>query len=374
MFRSGAASWKCDSTVSNNAASVTAPTPTFTDGRSYWARIYLNASAAPTAAAAVLLLGGSSVTQIVARLRTDGALELLVNNVVQGSPSATINDGTWHRVELKGVATATTTWTAAELLLDGTSVATWSGSVARTNGAGFGWLSSPGASKVINADDYALNDSTGSVNNGYPGSGKVVLLLPTVDSARGNNWTNDAAGTSNLFQAVDNTPPAGIADTTSSTGLHQIRNAANTANSSYDATMTTYTAAGVAAADTLNCVIPWTVTAAPVSTSAKQGTVGVASNPAITNIALSATGTSGAFWAGFGAANYGGGWKFSPGTITETPAVTLGTAPVMRITQVTASTRIAMVCFMGIYVDYTPAAVVATVAAPIVNMATYTPA
>jgi hypothetical protein len=357
VFRSGAASWKCDSTVSNNTASITAPTPTFTDGRSYWARIYLNAAAAPTTAAAVLLLGGSSVTQIVARLRTDGALELLVNNVVQGSPSATINDGTWHRVELKGVATATTTWTAAELLLDGTSVATWSGSVARTNGVGFGWLGSPGASLVINADDYALNDSTGSVNNGYPGSGKVVLLKPISDSAVGTGWTNSAGTGTSLFDCVDNTPPTGIADTTSSAG-HQIRNATSNANVNYDANMTSYTTAGIAAADTVNCVIPWCVTGAPVTTSAKQGTVGVASNPAITNIALSATGTSGAFWAGFAASTYGGGWKYSSGTITEAPVVTLGTSPVMRITQVTSSTRIAICCSMGIYVDYTPASTV----------------
>jgi hypothetical protein len=42
--------------------------------------------------------------------------------------------------------------------------------------------------------------------------------------------------------------------------------------------------------------------------------------------------------------------------MTETPTVTLGTAPVMQITQVTASTRVAIVCFVGMYVDYTPAA------------------
>jgi hypothetical protein len=51
--------------------------------------------------------------------------------------------------------------------------------------------------------------------------------------------------------------------------------------------------------------------------------------------------------------------------MTEAPTVTLGTAPVMRITNSTASTRIADVCFMGIYVDYTAAVVAAATTVPV---------
>jgi hypothetical protein len=53
--------------------------------------------------------------------------------------------------------------------------------------------------------------------------------------------------------------------------------------------------------------------------------------------------------------------------VANAPSVTLGTAPVMRITQVTASTRIAVVCAMFIYVDYTPAVAAAVI--PDVGMA-----
>jgi hypothetical protein len=120
--------------------------------------------------------------------------------------------------------------------------------------------------------------------------------------------------------------------------------------------MTTYTAAGAGAGATVNAVLPVVATAAPVTTSSKAGTVGVVSNPAITNVSLGATGTAGAFWSGLAGGTYGAGWKWSLGTMTQAPTVTLGTAPVMRITQVTSSTRIAVVCFMGIYVDFTPAA------------------
>jgi hypothetical protein len=99
-----------------------------------------------------------------------------------------------------------------------------------------------------------------------------------------------------------------------------------------------------------------------VSTSAKVGQVGVVSNPAIAVINLTAN--SGQFWSGTAAGTYPTGWKWSHGTVTYAPSVTLGTAPVMRVTQVTSSTRIAMACFMGIYVDYTPA-VSSFVAAPL---------
>ncbi len=353
-FRSGVASWKSDSGAGNTTA-LTQETFTFVDGRSYFFRSYVNAAAAPSAASTILGLGTSGAFGLFARLRTDGAVELLVSGAVQGSPSAVITDGSWHRIELKGVATATTTWTASELLVDGVSVATWSGSIARNAQTAWGWgmqSDPPGANKVIYTDDVALNDSTGAANTTYPGSGKVVLLKPISDNARGTGWTGGAAGTTNLWDAVNNTPPLGVADT--GTDTSQIRNATSNASVSYDANMTTYTTAGVGASDTLNAIINWVATAAPVSTGAKQGLVGNASNPAVTTVALGTTGTSGAFWAGAAGGTYGGGWKWSPGTMTDAPSVTLGNSPVMRITQVTSSTRIADVCAMFIYADYTP--------------------
>lgn len=364
VFRSGVASWKFNTGASNLVADAISSVAAFVDGNSYFLRGYFNTSAAPGSASCILGIGVSSpTTGIFARLRTDGKLELIANNAVQGSASTgTITDGTWHRVELKAVATATTTWTAAELLLDGVSVATWSGSVSRGTNIGWGYglrnAEQPGANSIINVDDIAINDSTGAANTGYPGSGKVVLLKPTADSAVGTGWTNDNAASTGLFASVNSTPPVGIADTTSGGGGHQIRNATSNANVNYDATMTTYSAAGIAAIDTINAVIPWVFTAAPVTTGAKQGTVGVVSNPAISNVALSATGTAGAFWSGFAAGTFGGGWKSSQGTVSNAPSVTIGTAPVMRITQVTSSTRIAMCCFMGMYVDYTPGSAV----------------
>jgi hypothetical protein len=220
----------------------------------------------------------------------------------------------------------------------------------------------------MHIDDIGLVDNSGASNNTWIGNHKVALLLPFSDFAVGSGWTNDAGVTpfGTMVAAVNNTPPVGIADTTSGSGLHQIRNAASFANTLYEPNMKSYTAAGLGLGDTVNAILPWVVTGAPVTTSSKQGTVGVNSNPTIANIALSATGTAGAFWSGVAAGTYPTGWKWSHGTLTNVPSVALSTGPRMNITQVTSSTRIAMVCFIGMYVDYTPG--VSPV--PIVNMAT----
>jgi hypothetical protein len=361
VFRSGVASYKVDSGAGNNIGSHTLVAVGPVDGRTYWARAYCKVSAAPTADSIIFYIG--TATGHGARLRTDGTVELFANGAAQAGTSASITDGAWHRLELKAVATATTTWTAFELLVDGASVSTWSGSVSRgTPNLIIGWcITAPGANMVINFDDVALNDSTGSSNNDYPGAGAVVLLKPTADSAVGTGWTlgTGTAITGNTGKtAVSNTPPVGVADLAAGSDPKQIRNATSNANVNYDATMTTYTAAGVGSSDTINAVQCSVATAAPVTTSAKLGTVGIVSNPAVANVALGATGTAGAFWGGAAAGAYGAGasgWKWSLGTMTDVPAVTKGTAPVMRTTQVTASTRIAMVCGMFIYVDYTPA-------------------
>jgi hypothetical protein len=303
------------------------------------------------------------------RLTTTGTLQLWDDSGTPaqiGSDSAGLSVDTWYRVEFRVRTNTSASDDTAELLLDGATVATTTTASLTTFGVGtfsYGWVTAPGASKVIYMDDIAVNDDQGANQNTYPGDGKVVLALPISDNAVGTGWTlgTGTAISSNGWSAVDSTPPNGVTNVEAGSDQKQIRNASSNASVSYDANLTTYTTAGIVAADTINVLVPIVATAAPVSTSAKQGLVGLASNPAITTIALGAGGVSGAFWSGATEGTYPSGWKISYGTTTYAPSVTLGTSPVMRITQVTSSTRIATVCFMGMYVDYTPAAVVAAV-------------
>jgi hypothetical protein len=297
-----------------SGASGLNPTIAGATGRDYYARAYLYVATSGTNGPVVGFTAGAD---IYIRMNGDDTLSLLsdVAGVTYGT-SPVLNVGQWYRVELHARFNTGSNDDTAEARIDGVAFASTTtadlGTTAPT-GWTLGGLTSVGQAYI---DDVAVNDSQGASQNTWPGDGKVVLLVPTADSAKGTGWTNDAAGTTNFFDAENNTPPVGIADTTASTGLHQIRNATSNANSSYDATMTTYAAAGISAGDTINVIDPIVATGAPVTTSSKQGTVGVVSNPAIANVALGAGGTSGAFWSGTAAGTYPTGWKISPGTLT----------------------------------------------------------
>lgn len=52
------------------------------------------------------------------------------------------------------------------------------------------------------ADDWYVNDSTGSYNNGFLGDVKIACVLPNADGTT-NNWT--ATGAANRYQCVDET-------------------------------------------------------------------------------------------------------------------------------------------------------------------------
>lgn len=358
--RSGSRSLKYDATAGNLAGghqfAFTGAT-----SRNYYIRAYVRFAAAPTSTSPIIRLFNGTHDCYAVRLSTTGTLQLWTassGGTQVGSDSAALSTNTWYRVEMrvKIVAGASD---EAELMLEGASVASTAvgnvGDVAPGT-LQIGWPLAPGANAVVFMDDVAVNDDQGADQNTWPGDGKVVALSPTADSAGGTGWTlgTGTALGGNGFAAVDNAPPVGVADLAVGSDPKQIRNASANANVSYDATMTTYTAAGIAAVDTINVIDPVIATAAPVTTSSKQGTVGVVSNPAISNVALGAGGTSGAFWSGVAANTFSTGWKMSHGTVTYAPSVTLGTAPVMRVTQVTSSTRIAMVCYMAMMIDYTP--------------------
>lgn len=333
---------------------------TFSGGalnRKYFLRAYVSVSALPAAKTAFLGMGNSAPSRLLElALNPDGTVVLQTQGggTVIAASTATVSPNSYFLAEI-GMLVNTTTTGYAEGRLNGVSFGSSSSLNLNTIVPGQIYFSGFDGTNTLDMDDMALNDDTGTSQTSWPGSGNVVLLVPASDNAKGTGWTNDAATTTNLFDAVNNEPPVGIADTTAGSGLHQIRNATSNANVNYDANLTTYAAAGIGATDTVNVLVPMVATGAPVTTSAKAGTYGIASNPAIANVSLGAGGTAGAFWSGVAAGTYPTGWKWSFGTTTYAPSVTVGTAPVARITQVTSSTRIAMVCAIGMYVDYTPA-------------------
>jgi hypothetical protein len=107
----------------------------------------------------------------------------------------------------------------SEELISGSSL-----TISDTHGARFraGWVDAPGATVNAYVDDVAVNDSTGSYENSWPGQGRVVL-----SSAVWSSWTastsTDCGGVApsttfatdggvNMANALNNTPPVGQAD------------------------------------------------------------------------------------------------------------------------------------------------------------------
>jgi hypothetical protein len=256
---SGPASAKCNSTAGNVVAH-TAPANQSnaagnglgqfsTSATDYYARGYFNITNLPTSDVPIMRYDGGATAQVEIRLRTTGALAFYnaTAGTQIGSDSAAISTGFWYRLEMRALRASTTSVTNVEALVDGVSLGSAVLALTATSGTGLfrlGWVAAPGANKVLNVDDCAVNDAGSTNQVGYPGAGNILPLLPVSDNARGTNWVAGAGGTSNLFDALDNTPPVGLA-LASATNTSQIKNVTSDTTGNYDANLTDYTTAGV---------------------------------------------------------------------------------------------------------------------------------
>lgn len=348
-FRSGAAAASLAVTSGssdNREFAFTAPA----SGTGMFVRFYFRKSADIGTARIICSFPG----QYGIRVNTDGTLSLVWGTTVIGSSSAVLSNATYYRVELsQTMNTAAGSDDSGAAYLEGVQFASET-NVARGNFMANSFDIGTGDSVAAGGvtwlyDDLAINDSTGAAQNGLPGSGKVVLLRPvTPDNARGANWVGGAGGTTNLFDAQDNTPPVGVA-LASATNTSQIKNVTKDTTGNYDANMTTYTTAGIVANDTIKVVHPhWNIGSSGTTISHAMLLV---SNPAA-NGGTESTSTPSAI-AGTYASNWF--WLWPAAQIVYSPSPTLGTSPVMRVGKRTSSTTAAMCDAMGIYVDYTPA-------------------
>lgn len=307
-------------------------------------------------------------------LNTDGSIQIYNGATAVGSASAPLSLNTHYRVELSSICNGTNQ--TVTLLLDGSTVAS-AQSFANTNADSttvqLGWSATgtagPTKAGTFYLDDFAVNYEGGTSQTTFPGDGKVLLLLPVADSAVGTGWTlgTGTATGGNAWAALDNTPPQGVADLTAGSDTKQVRNAASAANSALDLFVTDYATAGIATADTVTLVTILFSTGAPSATSAKSGSMQIVSNPAgvLTSI--------GTFYAGAVAATYPTGWISGgeTGGITVYGDIASGsraTRPVIRVQQVTSSTRISLVDAVGLYVEYVAAAAPTAAPKPILVM------
>lgn len=320
--------------------------------RDYYARCYLNISANPSASVQVLSIRTGAAGQIAfIRLNTDGTLTLHDSAAAQvGSASSALGASTYSCIELRVNVPAAGNGTVQARLNYVDFVAATAASVGTTAPGqlrvGNDAANTPGVTLLF--DDVALNDSTtGGVQTAFPGAGSVIILKPISDNAR-TGWTAGAGGTTNLWDAVNNVPPVGVASA-SQTDTSQVKDTALSATDNYDANVQSYTTGGIAANDAirLTCGV---FNVAAASNATTNGAVMVVSNPA------DAAEVTADYWNGAAAGGtYPTGWRTLRTAYQYAPAVTRGTSPVIRFgRRQSTNGRTPMSDFGGVLVEYVP--------------------
>ncbi len=273
----------------------------------------------------------------------DSSGNLIVCNNGSSTPlgsSTPISTGSWHVIELSWLPNTG----AYVLRLDGTQVDSGTGSTS-SNGTLFWYLW--GAPTLL-VDDVAVNDSTGSFCNSWPGEGQIVLQpAASDDSNTGFVAGGSGGGATNLYAAVDNRPPDGVAYG-SATSTSQISDATSNTTDNYVANLETYTAAGVPSGASIVCQQAIGSIGGSGTTSQTTGLT-VESNPSGGSEATGTTGTT-------AAGTWPTDWTTLPTAMVYGPTVTLGTAPTLKIRKGTATTQASMGAFMGLLTEYLPGA------------------
>lgn len=349
----------CASMAQNAANYVTFTSIPAALGRFYYVRGYYRFSdATPSAAATIMTVVANAIDVVTVKLSTGGKLQLFESNGTQvGSDHPTVlADATYYRVELGFAISSAGNAGSAALLVNGVlgpvSLANLDlNNSVTTPSIRLGNISGGQAGVTTLLDDIAINDNVGATSQAtYPGVGGVLLAKPVSDSAVGNWEAPQTTGsdTTNIYDAVDNIPPAGVAHSdVDANNLKYIFNANSTVPSSYDANVQSYTAAGLPTGGRVKAVLATGRYSTDSLTGTNDGQIEGVSNPAIaaTTISFEEAGAV----AGADATQ---GWLTRSGTVSADPSVTAGTQPVVRVTKSTSSTRANMVDLLGLTFDY----------------------
>lgn len=209
IVRSGLYAAKLSGLVSATRGYVEQQFAAAADNGPHYHRGYLRPAVFPTAENTIFALVSAGALIVRITLDSSGLLRLYDEDGLIGSPSAALTLDSWaHRIEVAFDATpaagsdvvraylngAEFAGSATRSLSVGTHTAFWGGNLnleAQTQGT---WY----------FDDLAINDGTGTVQNGLPGDGKVVHL-----NAAG---AGDAAATTGTFADIDEVPPNDVTD------------------------------------------------------------------------------------------------------------------------------------------------------------------
>lgn len=185
----------------------------------YYFRFYIRYATLPSADNTICEVLSTAPSMMVRLfLKSDGTLQLGDEDGTIGSPSSALISSSFENcVEIKIDRTGAGGAHVVEAKLNGTVFATASNRNLSAGVALFRLGGNLGAEAQTQGDwffdDVAINDSTGSYQTSYPGSGKVILLAPNA-AGDSNAWLKTAggAGDANNYQLVDEIPPNDVSD------------------------------------------------------------------------------------------------------------------------------------------------------------------
>lgn len=174
-------------------------------------------STLPASTVTVLQLMDGATVHIDIRLTATGTLEITRNGTVLATSTAALLGGIWYHLQVK--VTIHDSTGAYEVRLDGANILSASGVDTRNAGnASVDRIQFRGTGVGLTYDDIAILDTTGSLNNDFPGEGKISILMPT----GAGNYTQFTPSAGSNWQNVDDAAPNNDTDYNSSSTANQI--------------------------------------------------------------------------------------------------------------------------------------------------------
>lgn len=204
-------------------------------------RFYLRIATAPGSDTELALVYSTATTSRRLYLQLTSSRKIKVVNassVQVGSDSSALSLNTWYRVELfvdGGNSTVIARIDGSDFVNDtATSISAYNAFTIGTF-----WAS---GTYDIGVEDIAINDTSGSFQNSWPGEGEIIHLRP---NAAGDNadWTRAGSDSGANWSQVDEVPPNDATDVNKTGTLDAID------DYNLDATP-----AALASDDTINCV------------------------------------------------------------------------------------------------------------------------
>jgi len=328
QHRTGAASVRC------NPASSAQGFINLNGAVAGWWHFGLFVASAPTLDRYI----AGNATGVGLMLTSTSALKFMNANAQVGSTTAALSAG-WHWIGMR-----TSTGTSVDFLqVDGVAVVTATATVSSPGLGAIGCSASEASAIDIYFDDIIADGA------GFIAPSNVDIAFPISDSTR-TAVTAGAGGTTNLWDAVNNTPPAGVASA-SETNTSNIKFPASVSGT-YAANLETYTTLGIGASDTFLGVQSVFRHGEDIATGTKTCNLPTVTNPTFNDAGTFTFGND----AGAHAAEVGL-WVTVLSTFRVGGTdITLGSSPVIRFDRVSEA-RVGCIDFMGLLVAWTPAAV-----------------